>query len=95
MIPIKQPGFHGKVRPFLALLNLKLSGHGVQRQGATNGHGTLCQGAVFLKKNFTGNWVVVSGRVDAGGQIFQRITGWWFQIFFIFTPKLEEDFQFD
>jgi len=22
-------------------------------------------------------------------------TRWWFQIFFIFTPKLGEDFQFD
>ena len=24
------------------------TGHGVQRQGATNGHGTLCQGAVYM-----------------------------------------------
>ena len=32
---------------------------------------------------------------DLGVPLFSETSRWWFQIFFIFTPKIGEDFQFD
>ena len=45
----------------------------------------------YLHTYFYASQVVIAGFLNH--QLY--VTGWWFQIFFIFTPKIGEDSQFD
>ena len=56
------------------------TGHGVQRQGATNGHGTLCQGAIMTAPNdrLDGQMVKYGLFVFIETGVMSRIASCWF-----------------